>query len=113
MVLYNCKLSALKDFRLDDCIDYRIITLDLFETAESAAKDRMNVEEMKEFVRALSATSLTRSLKKVHVKESLYAAAEVQELFDANGFSVEVWGDENWPFTKEHHKEKDKDKHHH
>ena len=102
LVFYDCEIEDLEGFELNDAIDYEIQVLDLFKTCVKEKEKRINSGNIITFAKALGATSLAQSLKRIHVSKSDYDIKDVDYVFSKFGFKASICGDDNWPHTRSH-----------
>lgn len=101
LVLYDCKIDTMLGYSLDNYLDYRIQTLDLFKTAVKKNRSRLYFDAIEVLISDFAKTQLRDTLKEVYVKLKSFHPKEVQSLFDNVNMKVKVVGGDQWPFTVE------------
>lgn len=96
LVLDCCRFRISNLLAFDCEKDYNMVHLSLRFSWRKSDPRYLNENKLRIFVRALSKTSLRRSLKHVYINEDWFSCKEVKQIFNQYLFNVTV-KDEEWP----------------
>lgn len=93
--LDDCRIEVGRDFELDKSLVYKLRKLDLYRTARKYERDYLDEDKLLVLIEQFKKTTIGKTLRKVHVKQSKYGGDQLQALFDEARMDVKVYADEN------------------
>jgi len=99
LVFKDCKFGPLDNLVIDEGIDFKIKTLDLFNSILLGEEEGTTEKDIKHLFQEIAKTSMKSSLEQVLTSDKDFPHDGLQKIIAEMGFTAKVSSGEKWPIT--------------
>lgn len=100
VVFYNCTFDNLENLEIDECIDFKTQTIDVYDSFKLGDEGSAGESTIKHFFHALSKTKMVQSLKTVLMKDGDFPEDGLKQILTGYGFNAKIISGSKWPVTQ-------------